>query len=203
MIDVRRAAQRYQTVSPGITTWHCFASGAHYDPDNVAFGPVIACDEHLLAPGAGFDAHRHARVELVSWVLDGALQHADGSGRVEIVRLGAVQYQRAGTGIEHAERNASGDRPVRFVQLWLLDDADVSDYRLAEPPLALDRGVCTVLRECRDEQVAAAPFAHLYVASGAFAVAGVTLRAGDSARVVSEDVPVTGTGQLLVVRVDS
>lgn len=195
MIDVRRAAARYRVDMPGITSWHCFAAGPHYDPDNLSFGPVIACDEHLLEPGAGFTAHRHARVELLSWVLDGALRHEDPGGRVAIVRPGQVQYQRAGAGIEHVERNASDAAPLRFVQLWLSDDASEPGYLLATPPYELRTGSFAVLRG--DGLVPGAPYVHLYVAGGAFEVAGAALCAGDSLRAADQDLPVTGSGELL------
>ena len=197
MIDVRRAAARYRVATPGITSWHCFAAGPHYDPDNLSFGPVTACDEHLLEPGAGFAAHRHARVELLSWVLDGALRHEDPGGRVAIVRPGQVQYQRAGSGIEHVERNASDAAPLRFVQLWLSDDASEPDYLAATPPRDIGSGSFAVLRG--DGLVPAARYVHLHVATGAFEVAGVGLSAGDSLRAAGEDLPVTGSGELLAV----
>ena len=197
MIDVHRAADRYRVDTAGITSWHCFSAGPHYVPDNLSFGPVIACDEHLLEPGAGFAAHRHARVELLSWVLDGALRHEHPSGRAAIVRAGKVQYQRAGAGIEHVERNASDSAPLRFVQLWLTDDAAEPGYRVAPPPYELESGSFAVLRG--DGVVPSARYVHLYLARGAFEVAGVALSAGDSVRVSDEVLPVTGSGELLAV----
>ena len=203
MITVHRAAQRFRTGQPGITTWHSFSSGAHYDPDNVAFGPVIACDEHLVAPGTGFGRHRHARVELVSWVIEGELRHEDDAGRAHGVAPGTAQYQLAGTGtgIEHVERNASDSAPLRFVQLWLLADADEPAYAVEEPPMSLRHGTFDVLRG--PATVPAAPCVHLYVATGGFEVAGAALTAGDSVRAASQVVTVTGSGQLLVVRVEA
>ena len=200
MITVHRAAERFRTDQPGITTWHSFSSGAHYDPDNVAFGPIVACDEHVVAPRAGFARHRHARVELVSWVLGGTLRHEDDAGRAQDVEAGSAQYQLAGTGIEHVERNASTVEPLRFVQLWLLADEDAPAYAAGAPPLALRRGSVEVLRGPGE---AVAPFVHLYVASGAFEAAGVALAPGDSLRAASQVVTVTGSGELLVVRVEA
>lgn len=200
MIRVHRAAERFRTDQPGITTWHSFSSGAHYDPDNVAFGPVVACDEHRLEPGAGFTRHRHARVELVSWVLDGTLRHEDGAGRNGDVPAGSAQYQLAGGGIEHVERNASESAPLHFVQLWLLTDAPAPAYASGAPPQALRHGSFDVLRG--SGEVAPAPFVHLYVAAGEFEVAGLAVTAGDSLRAASQVVTVTGSGQLLVVSVE-
>jgi hypothetical protein len=197
MIAVHRAADRFRTDQPGITTWHSFSSGPHYDAGNLSFGPVVACDEHLLDPGAGFDLHAHARVELVSWVLDGALEHEDASGQTRVVVPGRGQYQLAGTGIRHAERNASGSAPLHFVQLWLLTEEDVPDYDVAEPPLNLSVGVFTVVRG--PAELPATVTTHLYVAAGAFEVGGHGVRAGDSVRASGEALTVTGAGVLLAV----
>jgi quercetin 2,3-dioxygenase len=197
VIEVHRAATRYRTDQPGIITWHSFSSGAHYDADNVSYGPVVACDEHLLDPGAGFERHRHARVELVTWVLDGMLRHEDASGRVRVVAPGWAQYQLAGAGIEHSERNASDSAPLHFVQLWLLADEDIPDYDLAPPPLALRSGRFAVAHACRDDEIRAAAV-HAFVAAGRFTVAGHDLGPGDSVR-ADEPLTVTGDGELLLV----
>lgn len=199
MITIHRAAARFRTESSGITTLHSFSSGAHYDPDNVSFGPVIACDEHLLDPGAGFERHPHARVELLSWVLDGALQHSDGAGRDRVVVPGQVQYQAAGSGIEHVERNASDSAPLHFVQLWLLSDVEVPDHDLCRPPTRLSSGSFDVLRHCRDDTVALSGTGHLYLAAGWFTVNGDDLRPGDSVRVREDTLHLDGSGELLIV----
>jgi hypothetical protein len=202
VITVHRAEDRFRTVQPGITTWHGFSSGAHYDPANLSFGAVVACDEHRLDPGAGFEPHAHTRVELVTWVLDGALRHTDAAGRERVVGPGQAQYQLAGTGIVHAERNASDSEALHFVQLWLLTDEDVPDYDLTRPPVNLSTGSFDVRRRCQGEVLAAGPHVHLYVARGRFEAAGHELRPGDSLRAASQVVPVTGAGELLVIRVE-
>jgi hypothetical protein len=194
MITVHRAADRFRAEHDRITSWHSFSAGAHYDPDNVAFGPLVACDEHLLAPGAGFPAHRHARVELVSWVLDGVLRHED-AGRVTLVQPGQVQRQLAGRGIEHVERNASDSVPLRFVQLWLVCDADEPAYEIMAPPSSLASGLLIVHG---DGPLTVTADAHLFVCSGTYTVAGTQLTAGDSVRSTSP-LDVSGTGQLLVL----
>ncbi|KHL18643.1 UNVERIFIED_CONTAM: hypothetical protein LK11_05890 [Mumia flava] len=119
-----RSDERYVSVRDGITTRHSFSYGDHYDPDNVAFGPLRAVNEELLAPGAGYDAHAHADVEIVTWVLDGALAHADSTGVDGTVRPGEVQHVSARTGIEHTERNASATEPLRFLQMMLAPSPD-------------------------------------------------------------------------------
>ena len=200
MIDIRRAADRYVTTQPGITSWHCFSSGSHFDPDNIAFGRVITCDEHVVAPGAGFEPHPHARVELVSWVLDGTLEHRDAAGRRRLITHGDAQYQLTGTGIRHAELNASSIEPMRFIQLGLMTEEELPGYDVAPPPLTLSVGSFDVLRRCRGTLVTA-PLVHLFVAEGNFHVAGRDLAGGDSVRAI-EQVEVDGDGELLVVTVE-
>jgi hypothetical protein len=197
VISVLRAADRFRTELDGITTWHCFSSGAHYDPDNVVFGPVIACDEHLVAPGAGFERHRHTAVELISWVLAGELRH-ESATQVRTVGPGSVQHQLAGAPLEHAERNASDERDLRFVQLWLLTDTDAQTYDVAPPPTALQAGRFDVLTGAGEVDAG-----FLFVARGAFTVAGRDLHEGDSLRADRQVLPVTGAGELLVVTVET
>ena len=200
MIDVRRAAARYVTEQPGIRSWHCFSSGPYYDPDNVAFGRLIACDEHLLAPSAGFGPHPHAGVELVSWVLDGTLEHRDAAGGSRLIPPGSAQYQLAASGIRHAERNASTLEPLRFVQLSFLTDAELPSYDIAPPPMTLSVGEFDVLRRCRSARIEA-PLVHLFVGGGNFHVGGADLVPGDSVRAAGS-VEVDGDGELLVVMVE-
>jgi redox-sensitive bicupin YhaK (pirin superfamily) len=200
MITIHRAGERFRTDQPGITSWHSFSSGAHYDPDNLSFGPIVACDEHVVDPGAGFADHPHARVELVSWVVDGMLEHR-GVGRRQLIVPGRVQYQLAGTGIEHSERNASSLEPLHFVQFWLTTDEDVPDYDVGVPPVNLTHGTFDMQRRCRSARFTA-PFVHLFVAAGNFHVAGSDLRPGDSVRGAGETIEVDGDGELLVLTLD-
>ena len=201
MIEIRRAADRYRVEQPGITTWHCFSAGAYYDPDNLAFGRLVACDEHVVAPGAGFDEHAHAGTEIVSWVLDGTLAHSDSAGRRHIVRPGHAQYQLTGSGIRHGEHNASGLEPLRFVQLALLTDDELPGYDVAAPPLTLSVGRFDVLTRCRGARVDGS-LVHLFVGAGNFHVAGKDLAAGDSVRAAGA-LEIDGDGQLLVVTVNA
>jgi redox-sensitive bicupin YhaK (pirin superfamily) len=122
MPEVLRAAERFHTVGDGVETWHSFSYGAHYDPDRIAFGAVMAINTEHVAPGAGYDEHRHADVEIVTWVLSGALHHQDSTGESGLIRPGTAQRLSAGTGVRHAEHNASTDEPLVFVQMMLRSD---------------------------------------------------------------------------------
>ncbi|MEV4561160.1 pirin family protein [Kitasatospora sp. NPDC049285] len=122
--DHRRAAERYLSEpAEGVTARHAFSFAGHYDPRNTSFGALLACNEETLAPGAGYDAHRHSETEIVTWVVRGALAHRDDAGHAGVVRPGMVQVQSTGSGITHTERNLGGSaEPVTFVQMWLQPD---------------------------------------------------------------------------------
>lgn len=124
MPDIRRGADRFRTDADGVTTWHSFSYGAHYDAANVGFGPLIAINTERVEPGRGYDTHHHADVEIVTWVLEGVLVHEDSSGRRGEIRPGTVQRLSAGTGVQHAELNGSREEPVVFVQMMLASDHD-------------------------------------------------------------------------------
>ncbi|MEU3571234.1 pirin family protein [Kitasatospora sp. NPDC036755] len=122
--DLRRTAERYRSVpAEGVETRHAFSFSGHYDPKNTHFGALLACNEELLAPGAGFEEHKHRDTEILTWVLEGALAHRDSYGHSGVVRPGMVQHLSAGSGVTHTERNVGGATgPVRFVQMWLQPD---------------------------------------------------------------------------------
>ena len=116
-------AGRYRGGEPeaGVETLHAFSFGSHYDPANVGFGLLMACNEELLAPGAGFGEHPHRDTEIVTWVIEGTLEHRDDQGRTALVAAGGLQRLSAGTGVRHSERN-DGEHPLRFLQMWLRPD---------------------------------------------------------------------------------
>jgi quercetin 2,3-dioxygenase len=121
-IRVRRGDERFVSRGDGIESRHAFSFAEHYDPEHLRFGPLLAVNEELLAPGAGFAPHHHRDVELVTWVAEGELEHR-GGGQVARVRPGDLQRLSAGGGVEHEERNAPGAAvPLRFVQMWLEPD---------------------------------------------------------------------------------
>lgn len=119
MPDPRRSVDRFRTVGEGTETLHSFSYAQHYDPNNVGFGPVMVINEERIAPGAGYDEHQHADVDIVTWVLEGALAHEDSTGQLGVVLPGVAQRLSAGEGVTHAERNASDTEPLRFVQMML------------------------------------------------------------------------------------
>lgn len=191
---IHRTSERFHTVAEGVESWHCFSAGAHYDPNNIAFGPLLGFDEHLVAPGGGFARHPHRGIVIVSWVLAGALRHEDGTGRVELVQPGLAQVQHTGSGIEHSETNASDTEPLRFLQMTLVADVAEPSYTLGPPPVSLAGARLSVhgsgSLELSDQ-------AHLFVVHGDYELAGTRLGERDSAR-VDEVATVTGAGELLI-----
>jgi redox-sensitive bicupin YhaK (pirin superfamily) len=131
--QLRRAGDRACTSTDWLQSRHSFAFGQHYEPDNTSFGVLLAHNDDVLAPGGGFDSHPHRDLEILTWVVEGELEHLDSEGRRALVRPGVVQRLSAGTGIQHTERN-SGDSPLRLVQMWLSPDQHglAPDYRQLE-----------------------------------------------------------------------
>jgi redox-sensitive bicupin YhaK (pirin superfamily) len=177
-----RAGERYRSTYDGIESWYCFSAGAHYDADNVAFGALVGCDEHLVGPGAGFDWHAHRGVEIVSHVVSGALRHQDDDGVDVIVRAGGVFTQSAADGIRHRETNASVDESLRLVQMTVV------------------AGAGAVFEVWTGSGAATAPNWHVFVVSGTWSVGHEVLGAGDSAR-GGEHLAIDGVGVLLVWKV--
>jgi redox-sensitive bicupin YhaK (pirin superfamily) len=118
---VLRSADRFVTLAEGIRTAHCFSFGTHFDPLNVGFGALQACNDEQLEPRSGYPPHRHLDTEIVTWVVSGTLTHEDSTGSRHELPVGAVQRLSAGSGVEHAERNEA-KKPLRFVQMWLRPD---------------------------------------------------------------------------------
>jgi quercetin 2,3-dioxygenase len=121
-VEVRRGSVRFLSRDEGRTTRHSFSFGDHYDPENVGFGPMVCHDDHLLRGGAGFPDHPHRDLEIVTWVLSGAVVHAASIGPPTTVGVGQVQVLSAGSGVLHSEIAEPGSGPTRFVQTWVRPD---------------------------------------------------------------------------------
>jgi len=194
-MDVRRAAERYPGGDPaaGIESRHAFSFGPHYDPDNLRFGAVIACNEERLAPGAGFDEHPHSHTEIVTWVAEGELTHRDSTGHETRVGPGDVQRLSSAAGVRHVERN-DGDRPLTFVQMWLAprepggDPAYEIVHGIADstPYAVPEAGAMLHVRRLRTGERTAVPdgaFVYVHVVRGEVRLDGEELAAGDAARI--------------------
>ncbi len=122
-VEIRRAADRAVTTTPWLQSRHSFSFGDHYEPDNTHFGVLMVNNDDIVQPAAGFGTHPHRDMEIVTWVLSGALTHRDSAGNSGVVYPGLAQRMSAGSGILHSEQNDSATEAVHFVQMWVLPDA--------------------------------------------------------------------------------
>lgn len=213
MIQVRKSAERGHANHGWLESRHTFSFAGYYDPSFMGFRDLRVINEDRVAPGRGFDTHSHRDMEIVSYVLEGAVEHRDDMGNGSVIEPGDVQLMRAGTGVTHSEYNHSKSESVHFLQIWILPDEEGLQpaYEQRHFPEADRRGrLCVVAsRDGREGSVrvhqdvalhtalldgddrvrhSLAPGRHAWVqvARGRVRCGGVVLEAGDGAAVSDE-----------------
>jgi quercetin 2,3-dioxygenase len=209
----RPAGARGRVRTGWLDSRHTFSFGHYHDPEWMGFGPLRVINEDVVAPGAGFPPHRHANMEILSYVLSGGLAHRDSHGGEGVLRPGELQWMGAGHGIEHSEYNASAESPVHFLQVWIQPDRSNAEPAYAQcrfdpaarrgrwAPLATpdgDGGTIAIRQQARLSGALleaggrlafeADPSRRywLHVATGSAALAGTLLDAGSAVGLVDE-----------------
>jgi len=213
MFEIRRSNERGHANHGWLDSYHSFSFADYYDPEHMHFGALRVINEDRVAGGQGFGAHGHRDMEIVSYVLDGALAHRDSMGNGSTIRPGDVQRMSAGTGVRHSEFNGSPTDTAHFLQIWIIPDAPGGAPGYEEKRFADDekRGRLRVIAspdsadgsvkigadarifaglfngdERADFDVPTGRRVYVHVARGAVTVNGETLGAGDAAKL--EDV---------------
>ncbi|QNA89182.1 pirin family protein [Massilia sp. Dwa41.01b] len=213
MLTVRKSEERGVANFGWLDSKHTFSFGHYQDPAHMGVGPLRVINEDRVAAGRGFDAHGHRDMEIISYVLDGALEHKDSMGNGSVLRYGDVQRMSAGKGVVHSEFNGSRTEPVHFLQIWIQPNeiggapgyeekhfdpsSKQGQLRLVASPggrdgsvtLRQDASIYAAILNGDDSlshPLPAGRIGYVHVARGSLSVNGVLLAAGDAVRVDGE-----------------
>jgi redox-sensitive bicupin YhaK (pirin superfamily) len=223
MITLRRSEERGHAEHGWLDSYHTFSFASYYDPHHMGFGALRVINEDRVQPGQGFGTHPHRDMEIISYVLSGALEHKDSMGTGSVIRPGDVQRMSAGTGVTHSEFNGSRSELVHFLQIWIVpeernlrpsyeqkrftDEDKRGKLRLIASRDGRDGSVtihqdaslyATILGAGQEVRHRLAPgrSAWVHVARGEIAIDGKVLRAGDAAAVTDQgEVVLEGHGE--------
>ena len=228
MITIRKSKERGHANHGWLDTFHTFSFADYWDPSHMGWGPLRVINEDRVAPGTGFPTHAHRDMEIITYVLEGALEHRDSLGTGSVITPGEVQRMSAGTGVRHSEYNASRTEPVHLLQIWILPESRnlPPSYEEKVFSAAEKRGRLRLVasRDAREGSVlihqnasvyagllepgqsvrhtlAAGRGAWLHLVSGAATVNGSLLATGDGAAIENEpalDIVATAPTELLL-----
>ncbi len=230
MIAVRPAAERGHADHGWLDTRHTFSFASYHDPRHIGFRSLRVINEDRVQPAEGFGPHAHRDMEILTWVLEGVLEHKDSMGNGSVIRPGDLQRMSAGTGVTHSEFNSSPEAPVHFLQIWLLPRerglppgyeqkrfpkeqrrgrlrlVAAGDGRDGAVTIHQDADLWTALLQPGESvrhALALGRYAWLHVARGAVSLNGSTLGAGDGAAVSDEAaIEITGAVRAEVLLFD-
>jgi len=213
MLNVRKSNERGGASFGWLNSQHTFSFGHYHDPKHMGFGPLRVINEDKVQPGRGFDSHGHRDMEIISYVLDGALEHKDSMGNGSVLRYGDVQIMSAGSGVVHSEYNHSKTEGVHFLQIWIMpnvggaepryeekhfDAADKTgklrligspDGREGSVSIRQDAALYATILDGEDQvehALAAGRQAYVHVVRGQVTVNGIALEGGDALKVTDE-----------------
>lgn len=230
MITLRPAEQRGHANHGWLDSYHSFSFASYHDPEQMGFSSLRVINEDRVAPGTGFGTHSHQDMEIITYVLEGALQHKDSMGNSSIIRPGEVQRMSAGTGVAHSEQNPSRTEPVHLLQIWILPDKtgiepgyEQKTFSPAEKQATLRlvaspdgrKGSVTVHQDAFlyvsvldpadsvRHTLAPGRKAYLQVARGGIDLNGLSLKQGDAARITAErEIVLTATDKAEILLFD-
>nr|MBI3613523.1 pirin family protein [Nitrospirota bacterium] len=209
IIDIRLGGERFHTKIDWLDSRHSFSFGGHYDPANTRHGLLLVSNDDVIKAGTGFRTHPHRDMEIITWVLDGEVEHQDSEGNRGIIYPGLAQRMSAGTGIRHSEMNSRNDQDLHLIQMWVLPDEERINpgYEQLDINGQLEKGGLVPIASGRGHHAAIsirqrgavlwggrlkagetvslpdAKLVHLYVAKGAAMLEGAgVLASGDAVR---------------------
>lgn len=227
MLTIRKAGERGHADHGWLNAWHTFSFADYHDPAHMGFRSLRVINDDTVSPGAGFGTHPHRDMEIITYILSGALEHKDSMGNGRVIRAGEIQYMAAGTGVLHSEFNPSKTDPVHLLQIWIQPELKGAVPRYEEKSMtqaATGTMHLVASRSGRDDSIAInqnldlflarlkqgdtiehllQPKRHawVHVAEGAVQLNGLKLNAGDAAAVSEEEKLVllaSGEAQLLL-----
>jgi redox-sensitive bicupin YhaK (pirin superfamily) len=210
MLQIRRSEDRGHNKISWLDSRFTFSFDRYYDPDHTQFRSLRVINEDVVAPGGGFPTHPHRDMEILTWILDGALEHRDNTGGSGVIRPGELQHMTAGGGVMHSEFNPSQKNPVHLLQIWLLPDRKnlkpeyeqvaFTDAELRgkfnlvagpKAPVTIHQDVNLYIARLdkgaeAKHSLAPGRYAWIQIASGAVKLNGTDLKGGDGAAISDE-----------------